>query len=88
VLSDVVFDELRKCEEPKKSFLMASLSRIRYEFITADKAAVELAGKFIDFGILRKGMTSEEICEDTRKSAEEFLKQMEQPNDPAIVCRG
>ena len=32
----------------------------------------------------RKGMTSEEICEDTRKGAERFLAELSSPRDPAI----
>jgi len=32
----------------------------------------------------RKGMTPEEICEDTRKGAELFLAELAKPVDPAI----
>jgi len=34
----------------------------------------------------RKGMTSQEICEDTRRGAERFLARLAQPSDPAIVA--
>lgn len=32
----------------------------------------------------RKGMTPEEICEDTRKGAERFEQRLKEPVDPAI----
>jgi len=34
----------------------------------------------------RKGMTPQEICEDTRKGAERVLALLEQPSDPAIAA--
>ena len=60
VLSSVVFDELVKCYEPKRSFLLAGLSKLRYERIAVDDDTVVLAGKFIDFGILTA--TSDNDC--------------------------
>jgi len=54
VLSDVVFDELKKCEEPKKGLLADYLDNISYEVVPANKETVTLAEKFIDFGILKE----------------------------------
>jgi len=54
VLSDVVLDELRKCVEPKRSYLLASMKKLRYEIIAIDASAVALASKFIDFGVLKE----------------------------------
>jgi len=53
VLSQVVFDELIDCEEPKRSSLMAYLQMIPYERVIADSNTVALASKFIDFGVLK-----------------------------------
>jgi hypothetical protein len=34
----------------------------------------------------RKGMTPQEICEDTRKGADRFLTLLSSPADPAILA--
>ncbi|MDR1000642.1 MAG: PIN domain-containing protein [Clostridiales bacterium] len=54
VLSDIVFDELAECLEPKKSYLAAFLQQIQYERTESNNDTVALASKFIDFGILRE----------------------------------
>jgi len=52
VLSQVVFDELEKCIEPKKGYLISFLDEITYTLIEPDRDAVALAKKFIGFGVL------------------------------------
>ena len=54
VLSDVVFDELAGCLEPKRSYLAAYLQQIQYERVESNSETVALAGKFINFGFLRE----------------------------------
>ena len=54
VLSEVVFDELVECFEPKKSYFAAFLRQINYERVESNSDTVALASKFIDFGILRE----------------------------------
>ena len=54
ILSEVAFDELDSCPEPKRSYLAAFLQQIQYERVVSDNDTVLLAGKFIDFHILRE----------------------------------
>ncbi|MCL2434485.1 MAG: PIN domain nuclease [Clostridia bacterium] len=54
VLSEVVFEELAKCDEQKKRYLATMLQQVQYRRVTTDKETVELAGKFVDFGILNE----------------------------------
>jgi predicted nucleic acid-binding protein len=54
VMSEVVFDELADCLEPKRSYLAAFLQQIQYERVVSNNETVVLASKFIDFGILRE----------------------------------
>jgi len=54
VLSWVVFDELDKCQEPKRSYLMASIRKIKHERLERSEEAELLAGKFIELGILKE----------------------------------
>ena len=54
VLSDVVFDELDRCSEPKKNYIALLLQGIQYENMETDDDTVAIASKFIDFGILRE----------------------------------
>jgi len=54
VLSEVVFIELSRCLEPKRSLLADSLKEIKYERVESSDKVVALAGKFVDFGILRE----------------------------------
>jgi len=54
VLSEVVFDEIESCSEPKRSYLKASLQEIQYQQAQSSNDTVALASKFVDFGILRQ----------------------------------
>jgi predicted nucleic acid-binding protein len=54
VLSNVVFDEVNNCEEPKKSFLRERIAEIEHTFINIDTHGVEVASRFVDLGILRQ----------------------------------
>jgi len=54
VLSEVVFAELAKCSEPKKSKLDNFLRQIQYERVESSDEVVALASKFVDFGILKQ----------------------------------
>jgi len=54
ILSEVVFDELANCPEPKRSYLAAFLQQIQYKRVESDNDTVSLAGRFIDFGVLRE----------------------------------
>jgi len=54
VLSEVVFDELAGCAEPKLSYLFTFLDEIDYERVESNSDTVSLASKFVDFGVLRQ----------------------------------
>jgi len=54
VLSEIFFDELENCLEPKKSYLDAFLQQIRYERTESSNDTVSIARKFFDFGIFGK----------------------------------
>ena len=54
VISTLVFDEIRKCQEPKRTMLLEHLNEIEYIIIDVDENVVELAEKFIDFGVLKR----------------------------------
>ena len=54
VLSDVVFNELARCSEPKGSRLDAFLRQIQYSIAKEDENALALAGKFIDLKVLKE----------------------------------
>lgn len=47
-------NEIQECSEEKLRMLLDYLNQINYAMVKADKDTVELAGKFIDFGILRQ----------------------------------
>lgn len=53
VLSQVDFDELERCTNEKLVILTDFLRLIKYSRVESDSATVELASKFIDFGILK-----------------------------------
>jgi predicted nucleic acid-binding protein len=53
-ISDIVFDELNRCIEPKRSLLAQYVSQIEYTKIPDSQNVLELAEKFVDFGILKK----------------------------------
>jgi predicted nucleic acid-binding protein len=52
-LSEVVFGELAKCPEPKKTVLDTFLTKIDYERLEPDSGEASLASKFIELGVLR-----------------------------------
>ena len=54
VLSWVVFDELDKCQEPKKSYLAAAVQEINYVRVEHTGEANALANRFIELGILKE----------------------------------
>jgi len=54
VLSRVVFDELNRCQEPKKSYLTASIQEIKYERVEPNDDTETLANKFVELGILKE----------------------------------
>lgn len=52
--SDIVIREISGCNEEKLKILLDYLDQIDYNIIETDEDTVELAGKFIDFGILKQ----------------------------------
>ena len=53
-ISDIVLKEIDQCTEEKLRVLLDYLKQIKYHVIETDKDIVELAGKFIDFGVLHE----------------------------------
>ncbi|MCH5339415.1 MAG: PIN domain-containing protein [Acetatifactor sp.] len=53
-ISDIVLREIDRCTEEKLRVLLDYMKQIKYHVIETDKDIVELAGKFIDFGVLRE----------------------------------
>lgn len=53
-ISDIVIREISGCNEAKLKILLDYLDQIDYNIIETDEDTVELAGKFIDFGILKQ----------------------------------
>ena len=53
-ISNIVMNEIYECEEEKLHILLEYLNQIDYTMVMVDKDTIELAGKFIDFGILRQ----------------------------------
>ena len=51
-ISDIVIREISGCSEEKLKILLDYLNQIDYNIIETTEDTVELAGKFIDFGIL------------------------------------
>jgi predicted nucleic acid-binding protein len=54
VLSEVTLREINNCVESKKETLFAYLDQIKYTVIELDEAAMKVAERFIDFGVLRQ----------------------------------
>ena len=54
VISTLVIDELRRCQEPKKTILLDHLKEIDFRILDVNEDTVRLAEKFIDFGVLKK----------------------------------
>ena len=53
-VSDIVFREIDRCSEKKLNILLDYLDQIEYHEVETDSNTIELAEKFIDFGILKK----------------------------------
>ena len=53
-ISDIVVREISGCNEKKLKILLDYLEQIDYNIIETDEDTVELAEKFIDFGILKQ----------------------------------
>ena len=53
-ISDIVISEISGCTEKKLRILMDYLEQINYNIIETDEHTVELAEKFINFGILKQ----------------------------------
>lgn len=53
-ISDIVVREISGCNEEKLKILLDYLEQIDYNIIETDEDTVELAEKFIDFGILKQ----------------------------------
>ncbi|MDE6875628.1 MAG: PIN domain-containing protein, partial [Lachnospiraceae bacterium] len=53
-LSDIVLNEISGCSQEKLDILLGHLKQIPCHMIHTDENTVELAEKFIDFGILKK----------------------------------
>lgn len=53
-VSDIVFREIDRCSEEKLNILLDYLYQIEYHEVETDSNTIELAEKFIDFGILKK----------------------------------
>lgn len=53
-ISDIVIREISGCSEEKLKILLDYLDQIDYNIIETDEYTIELAGKFIDFGILKQ----------------------------------
>ncbi len=49
-----MMNEIQECSEEKLRILLDYLNQIDYNMVRVDEDTVELAGKFIDFGILRQ----------------------------------
>jgi hypothetical protein len=60
VISDVDIREINKCKESKKrDTLLHYLEEIQYTEVASDKRAVEIAGRFVDLGILKQKSLSD-----------------------------
>jgi len=53
-ISDVVINEISKCNKEKLGILIDFLDQIDYNIIETNENIIELAEKFIDFGILKQ----------------------------------
>jgi predicted nucleic acid-binding protein len=54
VISNVTDFEINKCEKSKRKILNAYLDEINYTIVTVDDRTVEIAGRFIDLGVLKQ----------------------------------
>lgn len=53
-ISDIVLNEIYECNEEKLQILLNYLNQIDYIVVRTDEDTIELAEKFIDFGILKQ----------------------------------
>ncbi len=53
-ISDIVLNEISGCSEEKVNILLNYMNEIEYTIVDTDEDTIELAEKFIDFGILKK----------------------------------
>jgi predicted nucleic acid-binding protein len=53
-ISNTTIDELERCKEPKRTRLADYLNEIAFTVIPSDTVVEQVAGKFIDFGILKE----------------------------------
>lgn len=53
-ISDIVLNEISRCSKEKLDILLAFLNQIEYNIIGTDEKMLELADKFIDFGIFKQ----------------------------------
>jgi predicted nucleic acid-binding protein len=53
-ISDIVLNEISGCSQEKLDILLGYLKQVQYHLVYTDEDTVELAEKFIDFGILKK----------------------------------
>jgi predicted nucleic acid-binding protein len=54
VLSNVVFDEVSNCEEPKRSFMREEIARTDHTLVNIDARGVKVASRFVNLGILKQ----------------------------------
>jgi predicted nucleic acid-binding protein len=55
VISDVVVGgEINQCEDSKRDTLFGYLAEIKYFAVTVDDRALEIAGRFVDLGVLKR----------------------------------
>ena len=54
VISDVTFSELAKCNEPKKTALLHSLSQIDFLMVEENKESLEVSERYIEYGVLNQ----------------------------------
>lgn len=53
-ISDVTFNELVKCNEPKRTALLSSLSQIDFLKVEESKESLEVSERYIEYGVLNK----------------------------------
>lgn len=53
-ISDIVLNEIYECNEEKLKILLNYLNQVDYIVVRTDEDTIELAEKFIDFGILKQ----------------------------------
>ena len=54
VISDVVIEEIGRCDEQKRDTLNDYLDEIEYTAVKIDRRAVDVASRFVDLSILKK----------------------------------